>query len=272
MTLAVHAFGDPKNKNNLPVIFCIHGWASNAQVFKPLAELFKDHFHFVAVDLPGYGASAYEAGDYELQKLVRDLLDAAPEESIWLGWSLGGMLAIQAAASSYTSQPNKVSKVMTLCSNAKFLADKKWKNGVPEPLYNGFMESVEDVRTTLRRFAALTVVGEQQNMLQSLKWLQTETQQPAPSSEVLKASLTLLAQIDNRQIIRALPQPCLHMLATDDAIVPNKLSPEINALNPKHLVSFVPNGSHASLVTQAQSVANGILAFIEGAASVGGKR
>ena len=264
MTLAVHAFGDKKNSKNLPVIFCIHGWASNAQVFKPLAELFKDHFHFLAVDLPGFGDSPYSPGDYELPELVNQLLEVAPEQATWLGWSLGGMLAVQAAAHSYQNNPEKITNVFTLCSNARFLADKQWKNGVPEPLYNGFMESIEDVRVTLRRFAALTVVGEQQNMLQSLKWLQTETQKPAPTSEVLKASLELLAQIDNRQLLKALPQPCFHMLATNDAIVPHKLSPELNALNPRHLVSFVPNGSHASLVTQPQSVANGILAFFEG--------
>ncbi len=269
MTLAVHTFNDAQNSQQLPVLFCVHGWASNSQVFAPLAETLKEYFHVVAVDLPGYGQSPYQAGDYDLPVLVEKLLAAAPAKAIWLGWSLGGMLAVQAAAQSALKQSDQIQQVITLCSNALFLADKKWKQGVPAPLYNGLLESVDDVRTTLRRFAALTVVGEQQNMLQTLKWLQKNTQAPAPNAEVLKASLTLLANIDNRAILKTLPQPCLHVLATDDAIVPHGVSPLYNDLNPKHLVSFVPNGSHASLVSQPQSVANGILAFIHGGAASG---
>jgi len=256
MALAIHKWGD----ESLPAIFCIHGWASNAQVFKPLADLFSEHFHFIAVDLPGFGDSEYSEGDYQLKHLLDELVTVAPEKSIWLGWSLGGMLAVAAAQ----QFPERISSVMTICSNAKFIADKKFKQAVPQPLYDGFMQTVEDVRTTLRRFAALTVVGEQQDMLQSLKWLQIHTQKPAPTSEVLKASLTLLASIDNQKALQVLQQPCLHMLATDDAIVPHKASQVLNQLNEKHLTSFVPNASHACLVTQPQLVANGILTFIQG--------
>jgi len=93
--------------------------------------------------------------------------------------------------------------------------------------------------------------------------LQKNTQSPQPGSEVLKASLELLALIDNRQILAQLPQSCLHMLSTDDAIVPHGVSLQYNQINEKHLVSFVPNGSHASLITQPQSVANGILTFLQ---------
>lgn len=256
MALAVHSWGDER----LPTIFCIHGWASNAQVFTPLAELFSEHFHFVAVDLPGFGDSQYREGDYQLDKLIHDLLAVAPEQCVWLGWSLGGMLAMQAALDS----PQRIEKVMTLCTNAKFLADKQYKNGVPKPLFDGFMDEINDVRVTLRRFAALTVVGEKKEMLQSLKWLQQNTQIPAPSSETLQASLQLLASIDNRVATTSIKQPCLHMLATDDAIVPYKASQSLNKLNEKHLTSFVPNASHACLVTQPQLVANGILTFMQG--------
>ena len=261
MTLALHSWGDESNPKNLPVIFCIHGWASNAQVFKPLAELFADHYHLVGVDLPGFGdsKSTDPENDYDINTIIPALLSVAPKGATWLGWSLGGMLAVQAAARA----PDQIKRVMTICSNARFIAEKRWKQGVPFPLFNGFMEKIDDVKITLRRFAALTVVGEQKDMLTHLKWLQENTQSQNTQSSVLKASLDLLAIIDNRKLMALLPQPCLHILATDDAIVPNRLSQELNDLNPKHLVSFVPNGSHACLVTQPQSVANGILTFMQ---------
>ncbi len=257
MSLSVHTWGD----DSLPKLFCIHGFASNAQAFKPLADLFKEHFQIIAVDLPGFGESSCGNATqaYDLDSLMTELLNVAPEKSAWLGWSLGGMLAVQAAA----RFPARIPKVLTLCSNAKFLADNKWKQGVPSPLFNGILETVDDVYTTLRRFAALTVVGEQKDMLKSLKWLQQNTQSQTTESDVLKEALLLLSKIDNRKLLQVLPQPCLHMLATNDAIVPHGLSQELNKLNEKHLVSFVPNGSHACLVTQPQSVANGILTFMQ---------
>ncbi|MEY8248884.1 MAG: alpha/beta fold hydrolase [Bermanella sp.] len=260
MTLAIHHLS-AKGSEDLPIIFCIHGWSCNAQVFQPLADVFKGRLQFIAVDLPGFGDSpCADAGQaYEITQLINELLAVAPENATWLGWSLGGMLAVQAAARA----PQRVKNVMTLCSNAKFVADKTWRHGVPSPLYNGFLESVDNARVTLRRFAALTLVGEQQDLLSHLKWLQKNTQKPAPSSEVLSASLKLLALMDNRQILAHLPQPCLHMLATDDAIVPHGVSQQYNQINEKHLVSFVPNGSHASLITQPQAVANGILTFLQ---------
>jgi len=262
MQLATREFNSP----DLPTLFCIHGWASNGQVFEPLAQVFKDHFHFVCVDLPGFGQSKTQdaQSDYHIDNLIPALLKIAPEKAIWLGWSLGGMLAVQAAAKDQVEASDRIEKLILLNSNAHFMAHKKWPNGVPEPLYNGFMETVNDVKTTLRRFAALTVVGEQQDMLHSLKWLQQNTQVPAPSTEVLEMSLRLLGQLDNRTFLKHLKQPCLHLLATDDAVVPHGVSQDLNKLNPMHPVSFVPNGSHGSLVTQPQVVANGILTFLEG--------
>lgn len=258
MTLYTESWGNP----DLPTLFCIHGWASNRNVFKPLAELFKDHFHFVVVDLPGYGESPWSGDEaaYEPHRLVDALLDVAPAKSVWVGWSLGGMLATLAASKA----PARVEKLITLSTNAKFLADKQWKSGVPLPLFNGFMDSIEDVRTTLRRFAALCVVGEQSDMLVHLKWLQQETQVPAPNSEVLRLSLECLRSIDNREALVRLPVSCCHLLATDDAVVPHTVSQALQGLNPKHITSFTPNASHACLVTQPQSVANGMLAFLQG--------
>ncbi|EAT11449.1 alpha/beta fold hydrolase [Bermanella marisrubri] len=258
----IREFGNPDN----PSLFCIHGWASNSHVFEPLAKLFKDHFHFVCVDLPGFGESKCEDAQqsYQLPYLIEGLLSVAPEKSAWLGWSLGGMLAVQAAAKLQLEKSDRIEALVSMNANAKFIAHKSWKSGVPQPLFDGFMESIADVKTTLRRFAALTVVGEQKDMLQSLKWLQQNTQVPAPTSDVLNASLKLLAQLDNRATLKQLTLPTLHLLSTDDAIVPNGVSQELNKLNPMHPVSFVPNGSHASLVAQPQSVANGILTFLEG--------
>ena len=258
MSLYTESWGNPE----LPTLFCIHGWASNRNVFRPLADLFKDHFHFVVVDLPGYGESTWsgDAQDYEPQRLVDALLDVAPANCVWVGWSLGGMLAVQAA----TKAPARIDKVITLAANAQFLADKKWKAGVPLPLFNGFMDSIDDVRTTLRRFAALCVVGEQHDMLVHLKWLQQNTQVPAPSSEVLRLSLECLRNVNNRDELARLTVPCCHLLATDDAVVPHGVSQALQGLNAKHITSFTPNASHACLVTQPQSVANGILAFLQG--------
>ena len=98
MALKVHVMGNP----GLPALFCVHGFASNAQIWRPLAEVLGDRFALHAVDLPGCGESP--ATDDDLDSVIDKLLRSAPTGAIWVGWSLGGMLALAAAATAEQGQ------------------------------------------------------------------------------------------------------------------------------------------------------------------------
>ncbi|KFL36072.1 alpha/beta fold hydrolase [Arenimonas donghaensis] len=86
-----------------PRLLCLHGWLDNAASFVPLAP-FLDDFDWVALDLPGHGASSHRAPgyDYAFADWLHDVLDVLdaldwPQTNL-LGHSMGGAIACVLAA------------------------------------------------------------------------------------------------------------------------------------------------------------------------------
>ena len=77
MALKVHVMGNP----GLPALFCVHGFASNAQIWRPLGEALGDRFALHAVDLPGCGESP--ASDDELDSVIDELLTRYVEALVY---------------------------------------------------------------------------------------------------------------------------------------------------------------------------------------------
>ncbi|MBN8885403.1 MAG: alpha/beta hydrolase [Rudaea sp.] len=100
LRLAAKAWGDPA----LPPLLAIHGWLDNAASFDTLAPLLAEHFHIVALDLPGHGRSQHRPPGvrYHFIDYLDDVLAAADalgwERFSLLGHSLGGGVASFLAA------------------------------------------------------------------------------------------------------------------------------------------------------------------------------
>ena len=74
----------------------LHGWGLNAKVWDCITPQLASHFTLHLVDLPGYGRSG-GFGAMSLEEMAQRVLENAPERAIWLGWSLGGLVASQVA-------------------------------------------------------------------------------------------------------------------------------------------------------------------------------
>ncbi|XP_051899245.1 serine hydrolase-like protein isoform X2 [Pristis pectinata] len=90
--IAAKAWGHP---NRCPVL-CLHGWADNANSFDRLVPLLPEDFYYMALDLPGHGASSHRPPGvpYYFPEYISDVLRIA-ESLNWkkftiLGHSLGG--------------------------------------------------------------------------------------------------------------------------------------------------------------------------------------
>ena len=62
-----------------PPLLCLHGWLDNAASFVPLSPWLAE-FDWVALDLPGHGASSHRAPgyDYAFADWLHDVLDVGP--------------------------------------------------------------------------------------------------------------------------------------------------------------------------------------------------
>ena len=101
LTLAAQTWGDP----TLPPLLALHGWLDNAGSFALLAPLLAQHFHVIALELPGHGHSDHIAPGalYHYLDYARTALAAADvlklDHYTLLGHSLGaGTATLMAAA------------------------------------------------------------------------------------------------------------------------------------------------------------------------------
>jgi pimeloyl-ACP methyl ester carboxylesterase len=85
-----------------PPLVLVHGGASSWQTFLSLIPVLAVRWHLYALDLRGHGGSAWTPQRYRLDDYVADLLafltHQVPCPAVLLGHSLGGMIALLAAA------------------------------------------------------------------------------------------------------------------------------------------------------------------------------
>lgn len=83
-------------------LLLLHGFTGSGATWQPLAARFEERYRVIAVDLPGHGATDAPPDDarYRMERVVADLahllavLEATPAH--WLGYSMGGRLALYA--------------------------------------------------------------------------------------------------------------------------------------------------------------------------------
>ncbi|MGB5640559.1 MAG: alpha/beta fold hydrolase, partial [Sedimenticolaceae bacterium] len=79
-----------------PDLVLLHGWGMNAAVWGPLIPGLSERFQLTIIELPGHGGSS-PASSADLSEWAELCLAAAPASAHWLGWSLGGQIALRAA-------------------------------------------------------------------------------------------------------------------------------------------------------------------------------
>ncbi len=236
----------------------LHGWGCDSRSWQPLLERLNASFDLVAVELPSFADST----PLPLDQWVEELLAALPERAIYLGWSLGGMLATHIAA----VYPQRVSALITLASNLRFAESEQWPMAMPINTFSQFCDAYSaNSVTTLKRFAGLMAAGDpnERQLLKQLREqcsssLEEANAQPIDWLEGLK----LLGELDNTQKFAQIAQPGLHLFAVEDALVPATVCEIVTELNAQQRCELVSDACHALHWSQPAIVAEKILNFL----------
>ncbi|WP_051563867.1 pimeloyl-ACP methyl ester esterase BioH [Enterovibrio calviensis] len=237
-------------------LILIHGWGMNSAVWQNILPALTPHYRVHCVDLPGYGFSQ-PTDAFSLQEMAHCLLNNSPQESIWAGWSLGGMVATQAALMA----PERVKGLVTIASSPRFAAEHGWRGIKPEVLQAFTKQLAGDFKTTVERFMALQAMGSP-TARQDIKWLkQSVLSHPAPQPEALEAGLGILADADLRPHLHDISMPWLRMYGRLDGLVPVKVAQELDVLAPQSQRQIFANASHAPFISDPAHFTQALLAF-----------
>lgn len=233
-----------------PALGLVHGWAMHGGLFAPLVERLRDRVTLHLVDLPGHGHARDDARALDPAALARELVERVPD-AVWLGWSLGGQIALRCAL----DHPQRVRGAVLVASSARFVRGDGWPHGVSPTLFSDFGDALQrDFRGTLEGFLALEALG-------------SETAQAfargEPAPRALLEGLALLDAFDVRDELPRLAVPSLWLAGRRDRLVPAGAMPAAAALAPNARSVVIAGAGHAPFLGAADAVADEISRFMD---------
>lgn len=250
-----------------PDLVLLHGWALHGGMWGSwldrLAELVRLH----VFDLPGHGRSSWPVATHDLGGLARAVFPSVPRGAAVLGWSLGGMLALELAR----QHPRHLRALVLVATTPKFVAGPDWAHGVQSAVLDEFTHGLtRDYRRTVHSFLALQTRGDE-HAAETLRLLRARlTLHGEPDARALAAGLAILRNSDLREALPQLVLPALVIAGEHDRLTPPEAGRELAARLPGARFRQVARSAHAPFLSHADEVLAeiaGFLARIEGAAA-----
>lgn len=252
-----------------PDLVLVHGWGLNAAVWDgvlaPLAARWRVH----RLELPGHGASGsvgvggLPTAGAHLADWADRALAALPEltgSAVWIGWSLGGMLALQAAA----AQPAGIRAVVCIAAAPRFSAAPDWPEGMSPAALDDFAGALAaDYTGTLTRFLALQTRGSTaaRETLRQLRDALFTRGEPDPVA--LGVGLEILRSADVRPRLPISSLPVLFLGGERDTLASAAALRRAAAEIPGARLALIPGAGHAPFLSHPQVFLDHLEPFLE---------
>jgi pimeloyl-[acyl-carrier protein] methyl ester esterase len=254
VTLFHHTLGE-----GCPVV-ALHGWGLSSSVWTEIQRTLSARCSVTRVDLPGYGQSRNAKVPWRLEEVAKAVADVVTAPSVWMGWSLGGMVAVVAAQHC----PNQVRALVLIASNPCFVQKRDWAHGLPWEVLRTFAEGLaHDYETTLSRFLSLQA-GQDEDARWVIKRLRKELlQRGLPDRAVVRAGLAVLQNTDLRPLLGRVECPALLIFGEHDVLVPRGVAKAVSMLRPDWHVALLANSGHAPFLSHQTAFLDRLQVFLD---------
>jgi pimeloyl-[acyl-carrier protein] methyl ester esterase len=240
-----------------PPLVLLHGWGLHGGVFHGLAARLGERFETWCVDLPGHGGSGPLAR-FTLETVARAVAERVPAGALWLGWSLGGMVALAAAAQA------RAARLVLVSASPRFVADGEWP-GVAPALLDGFAADLEvDHRATLNRFIALQARGSEQARAEFRALREGLFDRGEPDLAALRGGLAILKEADLRPVLGGIAQPLLLVGGRRDTLVPPPALERTAKALPRGEAVVLDGAGHAPFISHPAAFDAVVTEFLNG--------
>jgi len=237
-------------------IIVLSGWGVNSKIWFFIVQKLKFFFKFYLVDLPGSGKNR-NLDPMKIHEIIKILYYHMPKKSIWLGWSIGGLIASYFAL----FHPKHTLGVISVASSPCFIKKENWPGIKKNTAYSFYIDLKTRYYKTISNFLNLQKIDSKQcvqdiNILNNI--LLAETQ---PSLKLLENSLEMILLIDLRLDVTFIKVPMLRIYGALDNLVPKKIVSILDKKWPKTNSIIIEKASHAPFISHKNKFCSILLNF-----------
>ncbi len=227
-------------------ILMLHGWGFPGEVYTSLIDKLAADFEVSSPDRPGYGGNVNNVDSYVIPRLDIPVL--------LIGWSLGGLAALQLAL----RQPDMITGLVLFATTPCFVNRSDWTSGLDNVVFDDFRKLViDDPATAMQQFVRLNA-GRKPDR-QSTMVLSNLSGKVTPHA--LQHGMSELAECDLRDAVAEIDLPVSLLHATDDRVVPAAASHWLKENLPNARRHEFQAGGHAFFLQQIDEVVEHIRAM-----------
>lgn len=243
-------------------LFLLSGWGTDALPMCDLGErLAPGEYTALGLNNLYNTANDTKSGDKtDLSVYARDLLnrmDAVPGPVNVLGWSTGGVIAMEVGR----KRPERFNRLVLLSSTAKFCQDESYAHGVPvsalKSMMVGLKRSPKQVIETFFTKAATPLRLDEHQLHLALEVAMRQGVDP------LHNGLRYLLDSDYREDLEKINCPALVIHGKHDRIIPVQAAQWVSETLPASELIVYPRGGHLLIAQHGHEIVPQIKAFLE---------
>lgn len=251
--------------NKVNKIAFLHGWGLNRQVWTEVEGLLKQslpRLECQLLDLPGYGGAADIDGANDLRCLAEYCLNQLSEPTVLIGWSLGGMVAMQAAVMELGLPQKNIQALQLITTAPKFVESSDWPFGVDLAVFQRFSDELaSDYERTLTMFLLLQAGSSVGARELARSAHQAICSLPSPTAKTLQDGIDCLADADLRNSLPQLALPVQVVSGKRDRVAKPAGSVALSQMLSAELVEF--DSGHSPFMSSPHEYVQCLLAFLQ---------
>ena len=186
------------------------------------------------------------------------IAEALPAGCTLCGWSLGALLALQAAALA----PQRVARLVLCGATPSFVDRDGWPQAQPPALLDRFDEALaDDAAATLKRFIALFNQGDRQARAITRTLTRALAADGSADNATLARGLDWLRRVDLRATVKTIAQPTLIIHGDADPLMPLAAAQWLADALPQAQLTVFGGAAHAPFISDRERFARLLVDF-----------